>query len=81
MWLHYVDAFTAAHPVRAADDVRQIDGVVGQFGERGDEPRAFGNVLCVIVYRRLDRRGNLGDGIHAVRIPFSGITNRWSIGQ
>ncbi len=32
MRLHYVDAFTAAHPVRAADDVRQVDRVVVQFG-------------------------------------------------
>ena len=27
--LHHVDAFTAAHPVGAADDVRQVDRVVG----------------------------------------------------
>ena len=73
MRLHDVDAFTAAHPVSAADDVRQVDRVVGQFGERGDESRAFGAVRCVFVDRLVDRRGNIGDGIHAVRIPFPGI--------
>ena len=79
--LHHVDAFTAAHPVRAADDVRQVDRVGGQLVERGDEPGAFGAARCVFVDRLVDRHRNVGDGVHAVRIPFSARPNRWPIGQ
>ena len=71
MRLHHVDAFTAAHPVGAADDVRQIDRVVGQLVERGDESGAFGAARCVFVDRLVDRHRNIGDGVHSSRIPLS----------
>ena len=71
--LHHVDAFTAAHPVRATDDVRQVDRVVGQLVERGDESGAFGAARCVVVDRLVDRHRNIGDGVHPVRIPLSTV--------
>ena len=41
--LHDVDPLTVAHPVAAADDVRKVDRVVGQRGQFGAQPGAFGD--------------------------------------
>ena len=79
--LHHVDARPAAHPVLAADDVRQVDRVGGQRCERVGEPGAFGRAGRVFVDRLVGGQRHVGDGVHAARIPVPRRTNRWPIGQ
>lgn len=41
MRLDDVDALTIAHPVVTADDVREVDRVIGQRGQFGAQPGAL----------------------------------------
>jgi hypothetical protein len=67
--LDHVDALAAAHAVGAADDVRQVDGVLGERPKLFGEPGAFTRTRCVFVDRFVGRQGHVGDGVHAARIP------------
>ena len=63
-----VDGLAAAHPVFAADDVRQVDRLVGQRVQRGGKAGAFGAVRGVVVDRLVGGHGHVGDRVHAVRM-------------
>jgi len=67
--LYHVDPRTVAHPVRAADDVRQVDRLAGQRGQGGAQPAAFGRRRGVIVDRLVGGQGNIGDRVHDFTIP------------
>jgi hypothetical protein len=68
VWLHDVDSLAIAHPVPAADDVREVDRVVGQRGQFGAQPVSFRGVRGVVVDRLVGRRRHLGDRVHAASI-------------
>ena len=55
----------------AADDLTDVERVVGEVVELGDQTGALGGARGVVVDRLVQREGNLGDGVHAVRMPFS----------
>ena len=69
VWLDHVGAGPATHAVGAADDVGQIDRVGGERIEGIGEPGALPRTRCVFENRLVGRRGHVGDGVHAVRIP------------
>ena len=64
VWLHDVDPLTIAHPMGAADDVRQVYRVIGQRGECGLQPGALGRIRRVVVDWFVDGRRDFGDGVH-----------------
>ena len=66
--LDHIDSLTVAHPVPAVDDVWEVDRVVSQRGQFGDERGSFRGVRGVIVDRLVGRHRHLGDRVHAARI-------------
>ena len=55
-----IDALTVAHPVYAADDMREVDRVVGQRVQLGTQPGAFRGVRRIVVDRLVDRQSAPG---------------------
>ena len=76
-----VDPLTVAHPVPAADDVREVDRVVGQRGQFGAQPGAFGGLRRIVVDRLVGRQRHLGDRVHAAQDPRRSTADGWPIGQ
>jgi hypothetical protein len=69
VWLHDVDPLTIAHSMGAADDMRQVDRVIGQRGERGLQSGPFGRIRGVVVDWFVGWRRNIGNRVHVLRIP------------
>ena len=69
VWLNHVGAGPATHAVGAADDVGQIYRVGGEHFQGIGEPGALPRAGCVFENRLVGRRGHVGDGVHALRIP------------
>ena len=53
----------------AADDMRQVDRVIGQRAECDLQPAAFGRIRRIIVDRLVGGQRNIGDRVHALRMP------------
>ena len=67
--LHDVDPVAAAHPLLAADRHGQLGPLAGQLLDPGLQRGALGAARRVGPDRLVDRRRNVGDGIHAARPP------------
>ena len=70
MGLAHRDALARAGDLHPPDDVREIPCAAGEFGEGGLHLPALGGAGGIVEDGLVDRRGDLGDGIHGGLLPF-----------